>query len=141
VVGQVRNIVRRVKGITNSPGWQAYMESWLLPRVRPRTWRDLWIRHGLVGYLVTLYVKRRYGLDEYRYRLLQLRDAVVALERWGCMWIVLICLLIGIIIIMMWTSASSSSRPPPPSSPLLPPGIVTLPLLRLLVICRRQGRQ
>ncbi|GAB5030883.1 dna repair enzyme, partial [Nannochloropsis oceanica] len=57
--------------------------SWLLPRVRPRFTRDRWIYHGVLGYLVLMYVRRRYGEHEYRYRLLRLMDAVTALERSG----------------------------------------------------------
>jgi len=57
--------------------------SWLLPRVRPRFTRDRWIYHGVLGYLLLLYVRRRYGEHEYRYRLLRLMDAVTALERSG----------------------------------------------------------
>ena len=57
--------------------------SWLLPRVRPRFTRDRWIYHGVLGYLILLYVRRRYGEHEYRYRLLRLMDAVTALERSG----------------------------------------------------------
>jgi hypothetical protein len=57
--------------------------SWLLPRVRPRSTRDRWIYHGVLGYLLLLYVRRRYGEHEYRYRLLRLMDAVTALERSG----------------------------------------------------------
>lgn len=55
--------------------------SWLLPRLRTRFPRDQWIYHGVVGYLLLLYVRRRYGEHEYRYRLLRLMDQVAALER------------------------------------------------------------
>ena len=62
---------------------EGLLASWLLPRVRPRMSRDRWIYHGVLGYLLLLYVRRRYGEHEYRYRLLLLMDAVTALERSG----------------------------------------------------------
>ena len=60
---------------------EGVLAAWLLPRLRPRFQRDQWIYHGVVGYILLLYVRRRYGEHEYRYRLLRLVDQVVALER------------------------------------------------------------
>ncbi len=60
---------------------EGLLGAWLLPRLRPRLPRDHWIYHGVVGYLLLLYVRRRYGEHEYRYRLLRLMDQVAALER------------------------------------------------------------
>jgi len=62
---------------------EAFFASWLLPRLRPRFSRDRWIFHGVLGYLLLLYVRRRLGEHEYRCRLLRLMDAVIALEREG----------------------------------------------------------
>jgi hypothetical protein len=61
---------------------EGYLSSFLLPRLRPRFLRDAWALYAVLGYLLTHYVRKRYGEDEYRVRLLALRDASVALERY-----------------------------------------------------------
>lgn len=62
---------------------EGYLTSYLLPRLRPRWLRDNWVLHGILGYLLQLYVRKRWGEDEYRYRLLAQMDATIALERSG----------------------------------------------------------
>ena len=72
---------------------EGVLAAWLLPRLRARLPRDQWIYHGVVGYLLLLYVRRRYGEHEYRYRLLRLLDQVAALER---------CVFVFVFVVWAW---------------------------------------
>lgn len=45
-----------------------YLMSWLLGAFPLASYQDEWLVHGVLGYLLTLYVEHAYGADDARYR-------------------------------------------------------------------------